>query len=134
MTYNFQRWMSRFPQRWRTQRNAIRNANCKTSWIIKILNAHCAFGIFPVACLSECLWIPLSASLFCRLAAGWFGFDCFWLSPLKFYNTYGIDLEKSRPVGRKALTFSSISGSLSIRSWTEFVISRSSNTRVFLSI
>ena len=53
--------MSRFPQRWRTQRNAIRNANCKTSWIIKILNAHCAFGIFPVACLSECLWTPLSA-------------------------------------------------------------------------
>jgi hypothetical protein len=61
--YNFQRWMSRFPQRWRTQRNAIRNANCKTSWIIKILNAHCAFGIFPVACLSECLWIPLSVGL-----------------------------------------------------------------------
>jgi hypothetical protein len=62
--YNFQRWMSRFPQRWRTQRNAIRNANCKTSWIIKTLNAHCAFGIFPVACLSECLWIPLSVGLF----------------------------------------------------------------------
>ena len=53
--------MSRFPQRWRTQRNAIRNANCKTSWIIKILNAHCAFGFYPVACLSECLWTPLSA-------------------------------------------------------------------------
>ena len=61
--YNFQRWMSRFPQRWRTQRNAIRNANCKTSWIIKILNAHCAFGIFPVACLSECLWISLSVGV-----------------------------------------------------------------------
>ena len=75
MTYNFQRWMSRFPQRWRTQRNAIRNANCKTSWIIKILNAHCAFGIFPVACLSECLWTPLSAGLFYKLAAGCFGFD-----------------------------------------------------------
>ena len=55
--------MSRFPQRWRTQRNAIRNANCKTSWIIKILNAHCAFGIFPVACLFECLWTPLSVDL-----------------------------------------------------------------------
>ena len=59
LTYNFQRWMSRFPQRWRTQRNAIRNANCKTSWIIKILNAHCAFGIFLKACLSEYLWTKL---------------------------------------------------------------------------
>ena len=57
-TYNFQQRMSRFPQRWRTQRNAIRNANCKTSWIIKILNAHCASGIFPVACLPECLYNP----------------------------------------------------------------------------
>ena len=45
--------MSRFPQRWRTQRNAIRNANCKTSWIIKILNAHCAFWFSREhACLS----------------------------------------------------------------------------------
>ena len=72
--------MSRFPQRWRTQRNAIRNANCKTSWIIKILNAHCAFGIFPVACLSECLWNPLSALLVLGpdLVAGivwWFGWS-----------------------------------------------------------
>ena len=58
-TYNFQRRMSRLPQRWRTQRNAIRNANCKTSWIIKILNAHCASGTFPVACLPECLRTPL---------------------------------------------------------------------------
>jgi hypothetical protein len=32
--YNLQQRMSRFPHRWRTQRNAIRNANCKTSWII----------------------------------------------------------------------------------------------------
>ena len=62
----FQRRMSRFPQRWRTQRNAIRNANCKTSWIIKILNAHCAFGIFPEACLSEFLWNPL-----CSFAPFW---------------------------------------------------------------
>ena len=78
-TYNFQQRMSRFPQRWRTQRNAIRNANCKTSWIIKILNAHCAFGIFPVACLSECLWIPLSIGIifyYMILIAGYFGSDC----------------------------------------------------------
>ena len=50
----FQQRMSWLPQRWRTQRNAIRVANCKTPWIIKTLNAHCASGISPAACLSEC--------------------------------------------------------------------------------
>ena len=59
MTYNFQRWMSWLPQRWRTQRNAIRNANCITSWIIKPLNAYCASGIFLVAYLAECPRAPL---------------------------------------------------------------------------
>ena len=65
--------MSRLPQRWRTQRNAICNANCKTSWIIKILNAHCASRICLVACLSECLWTQLSIGahpLVCVLIAG----------------------------------------------------------------
>ena len=61
MTYNFQQWMSRLPQRWRTQRNAIRNTNCKTSWIIKILNAHCAPRNFLGAYLSECSWTPLNS-------------------------------------------------------------------------
>ncbi len=56
--YNFQQRMSRLPQLWRTQRNAIRVANCKTSWIIKTFNAHCAVGFFPVACLLECLCTP----------------------------------------------------------------------------
>ena len=60
MTYNFQQWMSRLPQRWRTQRNAIRNTNCKTSWIIKILNAHCAPRNCLGAYLSECSWTPLN--------------------------------------------------------------------------
>ena len=63
MTYNFQQWMSRLPQRWRTQRNAIRNTNCKTSWIIKILNAHCAPRNCLGAYLSECLWTPLNKQL-----------------------------------------------------------------------
>ena len=58
--YNFQQRMSRLPQWWRTQRNAIRNANCRTSWIIKILNAHCAPGKCPEAYLSECSCTPLS--------------------------------------------------------------------------
>ena len=74
--HNFQRWMSRFPQRWRTQRNAIRNANCYTSWIIKTLNAHCALRFISRehACLSIC--VPPSALSVCdflyraHLAAG----------------------------------------------------------------
>ena len=57
--YNFQQRMSWLPQRWRTQRNAIRNANCRTSWIIKILNAHCASRICLVACKTECPCTPL---------------------------------------------------------------------------
>ena len=53
--YNFQRWMSRFSQRWRTQRNAIRNANCRIQWIIKFLNANCASGYsWKHACFSVC--------------------------------------------------------------------------------
>ena len=47
--------MSWIPQRWRTQRNAIRNANCRTQWIIKSLNAHCASGYpWEHACFSVC--------------------------------------------------------------------------------
>jgi len=60
ISYNFQRRMSRFPQRWRTQRNAIRHANCKILWIIKTLNAHCASKFVLGACLSECQRTPLS--------------------------------------------------------------------------
>lgn len=60
--YNLQQRMSWLPQRWRTQRNAIRNANCKTSWVIKILNAHCAPMKCMVACLFECLWTPLGVT------------------------------------------------------------------------
>ena len=56
--YNFQQWMSWLPQRWRTQRNAIRSANCNTSRIINILNAHCAVWEFLAACLSECQRYP----------------------------------------------------------------------------
>ena len=38
---HFQQRMSWLPQRWRTQRNAIRHANCKIQWVIKTLNATC---------------------------------------------------------------------------------------------
>jgi len=63
MKNNFQRWTTWFPQRWRTQRNAIRNANCRTSWIIKILNAPCDTGTFLVSCRVECSWTPLDLFL-----------------------------------------------------------------------
>ena len=42
----FQRWISWFPQRWRTPRNAIRNANCRIKWVIKSLNANCCSDYF----------------------------------------------------------------------------------------
>ena len=81
-TYNFQQWMSRLPQRWWTQRNAIRNANCKTSWIIKILNAHCAFGIYLRAYLFEYLWTPLNPTLWCLELD--YGTELFLSSLLKY--------------------------------------------------
>ena len=103
--YNFQRWMSWFPQRWRTQRNAIRNANCKTSWIIKILNAHCALGIFPWAYLSECLWTPLGAAVSWQrdtLVAGYFGFDGAIVSCLR-WNFAAMHLHRSWEVSDRPL-------------------------------
>ena len=55
MPYDFQQRMSWLPQRWRTQRNAIRNAICIFSWIIKSLNAHCtACNYRQYAYLSVC--------------------------------------------------------------------------------
>ena len=35
--------MSLLPHRWRAQRNAKRNVNCTTQWIIKYSNAHGTF-------------------------------------------------------------------------------------------
>lgn len=40
--YNFQQRISWFSHRWRTQRNAISNVNCRIQWIIESLNAPCA--------------------------------------------------------------------------------------------
>ena len=49
MTKHFQQWMSWLPYRWRTQRNAIRNANCKIQWVIKTLNTTCtSFGSMSI--------------------------------------------------------------------------------------
>ena len=59
---NFQQRISWFSHRWRTQRIAIRNMNCRFSWIIESLNAHCALWYSRGhACLSVIslsnLWI-----------------------------------------------------------------------------
>ena len=43
----FQRWIPWLPQRWRTPRNAICNVNCRIKWIIKSLNANCAWSSPP---------------------------------------------------------------------------------------
>ena len=40
--YNFQQRISWLSHRWRTQRNAISNVNCRIQWIIESLNASCA--------------------------------------------------------------------------------------------
>jgi len=55
MSNHFQQRMSWLPQRWRTQRNAIRHANCKIQWVIKTLNASCTSS---EVCLLECLFYP----------------------------------------------------------------------------
>ena len=39
--YNFQQRISWLSHRWRTQRNAISNVNCRPQWIIESLNAYC---------------------------------------------------------------------------------------------
>ena len=62
--------------RWRTLRNAIRNANCTTQWIIEILNAHCAAAVNAGACLVECHFqtsknITLLHTLLCAAAWLW---------------------------------------------------------------
>lgn len=80
---NFQQRISWFSHRWRTQRNAIRNVNCRFSWIIESLNAHCALWYSRGhACLSVISlsnprvwwWAILS---FLRVCLKWIGMS-FW--------------------------------------------------------
>lgn len=50
---NFQQRISWLSHRWRTQRNAISNVNCRIQWIIESLNASCALWYSGEhACLS----------------------------------------------------------------------------------
>ena len=51
--YNFQQRISWLSHRWRTQRNAISNVNCRIQWIIESLNAPCTLWYSKeYACLS----------------------------------------------------------------------------------
>ena len=67
---HFQQRMSWLPQRWRTQRNAIRHANCRIQRVIKILNAPCTAS---AVCLLECLLIqqPLRVETTALIKASW---------------------------------------------------------------
>ena len=65
MKNNFWQRISRLSQRWRTQRIAIRSVNCRISWIIESLNAHCAFWHSGKhACLSIIIYSLSSLGLF----------------------------------------------------------------------
>ena len=60
--YNFQQRISWLSHRWRTQRNAISNVNCRIQWIIESLNAPCApWYSEEHACLSVMVFSILSA-------------------------------------------------------------------------
>lgn len=67
--YNFQQRISWLSHRWRTQRNAISNVNCRIQWIIESLNAPCApWYSEEHACLS--------IMKFSTFSACWSGLDC----------------------------------------------------------
>ena len=64
MKYNFQQRISWLSHRWRTQRNAICNVNCRIQWIIESLNAYCALWYSEEhACLS--IREPISDPISC---------------------------------------------------------------------
>ena len=70
--YNFQQRISWLSHRWRTQRNAISNVNCRIQWIIESLNAPCApWYSEEHACLSVIMYS----------------------TPLIFYKSFELDLE-----------------------------------------
>lgn len=60
LLYNFQQRISWLSHRWRTQRNAISNVNCRIQWIIESLNASCApWYSEEHACLSVIIFSTL---------------------------------------------------------------------------
>ena len=84
--YNFQQRISWLSHRWRTQRNAISNVNCRIQWIIESLNAPCALWYSEGhACLSVIKFSTLQAclrGLDVRVFAGFPSVG--WSAPFKF--------------------------------------------------
>ena len=67
--YNFQQRISWLSHRWRTQRNAISNVNCRIQWIIESLNAPCApWYSEEHACLSVIKFSTFPAFVSCDKA------------------------------------------------------------------
>ena len=70
--YNFQRWMSRFEQRWRVQRSAISIVNCRIPWADRDLNTYCTFGISLKVYVLQCLLILILTCCFAFEFILWF--------------------------------------------------------------
>lgn len=78
MKDNFQQWISWLLHRWRTQRNAIRNVNCR-SVTHRNFERTLHLVVFRQVCLFECL-CTLSFSLFFFWGGSLFFFlDLFWV-------------------------------------------------------
>ena len=69
--HNFRQRISWFSHRWRTQRNAIGNVNCRIPWIIESLNAPCApWHSVEHACLSAAK-SPTPSGFYMKRLGGW---------------------------------------------------------------
>ena len=82
--YNFQQRISWLSYRWRTQRNAISNVNCRIQWIIESLNAPCALWYSEGhACLSVIKFSTSNLYWFWSLDVGGYCRHCQMSAPLK---------------------------------------------------
>ena len=68
--YNSSRWISWLLNRWRTQRTAICNANCRSLWVIESLNAYCTSFVLLGVCLLECDLTCMSVLLYSLWGGG----------------------------------------------------------------
>ena len=69
---NFQQRISWLSHRWRTQRNAISNVNCRIQWIIESLNASCALWYSGEhVCLSVVKSSTLQFLVNCQKLGSW---------------------------------------------------------------
>ena len=81
LIYNFQQRISWLSHRWRTQRNAISNVNCRIQWIIESLNAPCT--LWHSEGYARLSVIVLSHSPIFSIGSGGLGRCCFTVAHLK---------------------------------------------------